>query len=285
MRRETIASAGLVSALVLTGCSYGSNEEPRPQLPQAIARTLPSNILQIETDDIHGNKRPASAVRVAIGNKALVLTAAHMLNGGSKHCTDENIMQPGKGNAVYSPVRQTKVQKSSDEAWKDMLWQDAAVIETDTAIPGGSPIKLSTQKPEQGTKLLMANYQNTATGEPRKTSEGPALFDATVVGTYKDKIVIASGDGKSYGNSQDTIVRPGSSGGAAIVEDQNSPDYGKLAGLSVVEWLGEYSNTSIESQFGYDGLQEGSYKVSFLEPTTETVGKTLAAAIVSCDVL
>lgn len=280
-----IASAGLVSALVVTGCSYSSNEEPRPQLPQAIARTLPSNVLQIETDDIHGNKRPASAVRVAIGSKTLVLTAAHMLNGGSKNCADENITQPSKGNAVYSPVRQTKVQKSSDEIWKDMRWQDAAVIETDTAIPGGDPIKLSSHRPEQGTKLLMANYQNTATGEPREASAGPALFDATVVGTYKDKIVIVSGDGNSYDKSQDTIVRPGSSGGAAIIEDPKSPDYGRLAGLSVVEWLGEYSNTSIESHFGYDGLQEGSYKVSFLEPTTEAVGRTLAASMVSCDVL
>jgi hypothetical protein len=280
-----ITSAGLVSALVLTGCSYGSEAEPRPQLPQAIARTLPPNILQIETDDIHGNMRPASAVRVAIGNKTLILTAAHMLNGGTKNCADENITQPSVGNIVYSPTRQTKVQKSSDDAWKDMRWQDAAVIETDGTVPGGSPIELSTQKPEKGTQLLMANYQNTSTGEPRDTSEGPALFDATVIGTYKDKIVIASGDGKSYGKSQDTIVRPGSSGGAAIVEDHNSPDYGKLAGLSVVEWLGEYSNASIASQFGYDSLQEGSYKVSFLEPTTEAVGRTLAAAMVSCDAL
>lgn len=280
-----IASAGLASALVLTGCSYGSSVEPRPQLPQAIARTLPDNILQIETDDIHGNKRPASAVRVAIGNKTLVLTAAHMLNGRTKNCADEYITQPSIGNAVYSPARQTRVQKSSDDAWKDMRWRDAAVIETDDVIPGGSPIKLSTQKPQPGAKLLMANYQNTATGEPRNTSEGPALFDATVIGTYKDKIVIASGDGKSYDKSQDAIVRPGSSGGAAIVEDPQSPDYGRLAGLSVVEWLGEYSSASIESQFGYDGLQEGSYKVSFLEPTTEAVGRTLAASTVSCDAL
>ena len=285
MRRETIASAGLVSALVVTGCSSGSHEEPRPQLPQAIARTLPANILQIETDDIHGNKRPASAVRVAIGNKTLILTAAHMLNGGAKNCANENITQPGVGNTVYSPTRQTKVRKSSDDAWKGMRWQDAAIIETDTPVPGGNPIELSTQKPKKGAKLLMANYQNTSTGEPRDASEGPALFDATVVGTYKDKIVIVSGDGKSYDKSQDTIVRPGSSGGAAIVEDRNSPDYGKLAGLSVVEWLGEYSNTSIKSQFGYEGLQEWSYKVSFLEPTTEAIGRTLAASTISCDAL
>lgn len=280
-----IASTGLVSALVLTGCSSDSNAEPRPQLPQAIARTLPDNILQIETDDIHGNMRPASAVRVAIGNKTLILTAAHMLNGGAKNCANETVTQPGVGNTIYTPVRQTKVQKSSDDAWKDMRWQDAAVIETDTVVPGSSPIELSAKKPEVGTTLLMANYQDTSTGEPRDTSEGPALFDATVVGAYKDKIVIVSGDGKSYDKSQDTIVRPGSSGGAAIVEDHNSPDYGKLAGLSVVEWLGVYGNESIETQFGYDGLQEGSYKVSFLEPTTEAVGRTLAAAMVSCDAL
>ncbi len=280
-----IASAGLASALVLTGCSHGSDKEPRPQLPQAIARTLPDNILRIETDDMHGNKRPASAVRVAIGNKTLVLTAAHMLNGGTKNCGNETITQPSASNTVYGPARQTKVQKSSDDAWKEMRWRDAAVIETEETVPGTHPIALSTAKPDKGTKLLMANYQDTATGKPRDALAGPALFDATVVGSYKDKIVIVSGDGKTYSDSSDTMVRPGSSGGAAIIEDRKSPDYGKLAGLSVVEWLGKYSSESIESQFGYDGLQEGSYKISFLEPTTEAIGRSLASSMISCDAL
>jgi hypothetical protein len=277
MKREQIAAV----ALVLTGCSAGS-AEPRPQLPEAITRTLPDNILQIETNDMDGQKRPASAVRAMIGQQAMVLTAAHMLNGGIEQCGQENITQPATGH-VYAPADQTRVPRSSDESWGLMNWQDAAVIRTTDSLMGTAALKLSTRAVQPGEKLLLASYQDKPTGTNRSIADGPALFDATVVGTYKDKIAVVSGDGTSYGTVKDNEIRSGSSGGAAIVMDTSSPDYGDLAGLTVAEWRGKMSDASIERQFGYSNLADGMYKVSFIEPITETIATRLADAVVPCD--
>ncbi len=293
MKREKLAAAGLVSALVLTGCSQEAPSHPEykgrtastgAQLPREIARLLPDNILRIETDDIDGKARGASAVRVAIGNKALVFTAAHMLNGATKHCEKETITQHAVNQ--YVPARQTKVRKSSDAEWDAMNWQDAAAIQaTDPVVGSDEGVSPSAHKPRPGTKVVMANYQDLPDGNGRSADDGQAIFDGVVVGTFKDKLVVASGEGKSYGHVDDFKARTGSSGGAAIIADKASSDYGKLAGLTIATWVAEQSSENIAQQFGYDGLKDGTYTIGFVEPITQEIGQDLAADMVSCSSL
>ena len=143
MKREALATAGLVSALVLTGCS-NTHETPKAQLPKEIAQAVPGNVMQLETNDIQGAKRAASAVRVAIGQKTMVLTAAHMLNGGMEQCGDEKATQASTGNDYYSRA-QTPVVKSTNDAWNGMGRFDAAVIRTTEDLSGGPAFKLAAE--------------------------------------------------------------------------------------------------------------------------------------------
>ena len=296
MKREALVAGGLASALILTGCSTTTSESHKEYpgktattgavLPDSLKRVLKDNILKLQTNDIEGEPRAATAVRVAIGSRTIALTAAHMLNGATKDCADETIWQPHANGFVdqYEAARQTQVRRSHDTEWDSMPWQDAAGIMTDRTMKGANDgISLAAHTPKPGTKVLLANYQELPDGNPRdittKKGYSPALFDGTVVGTFKHKIVIATGGGDSYGPVDDFVTRGGSSGGAAVVADAKSSDYGKLAGLTIETLLAPKTAQQISADYGYSGMPDGSYAVGFIEPTTAVIGEELKQGV------
>lgn len=291
MKREKLAAVGLTSALLLTGCAIETQDtavqavapadaKGHVALAGALQTEITNNILQLETDNVQGNLRFASAVRVSVGNKVLALTAAHMLDGSTPDCANETMYQIGSNSIVtqYLPSQQSPVPRSSDYDWDTMDRVDAAAIELEEA--GSSrAMPISSASPAVGSRVLLANFQELANGLARDTSrdndgQWPAIFGGIIVGHFKNKLVVATGHEDSYGVVNDFALRGGSSGGAAIIDNPTSPNNDKLAGLTIATLNSAKTADQIDQAYGYE-LPAGSYTVGFIEPITTAIATDL----------
>ncbi|MGF7228800.1 MAG: hypothetical protein ACQR33_02330 [Candidatus Saccharibacteria bacterium] len=289
MRRETFAAVGITSALLLSGCAAEtqvdsnqrvSSSQNRAALPSAIEAELAANILQFKTEDSSQHPEYGSAVRVALGNKAIILTAAHMLGGATKDCSQETLYASnGDGTTTqYTPTLQSPVPRSSNYEWDNMNRVDAAAIIPDVTT-GADALAITSKEPKVGSTLIMANFQAFPDGTSRDVAAYdaarlPAIYSGIVVGYFKKKLVVATGHGESYGATSDDTQRSASSGGAAIIDNPTSPDNARLAGLTISTLNDTKTAAQIEQMYGYQP-PEGTYTVGFVEPITQSVANRL----------
>lgn len=254
--RESLIAAGLAVG-IMAGCAAPEEgQQPDQALMQALPSAVEAHIANTAKVRNEG-ENIGSAIRIALGSKAMYLTARHVSdNLGACEPGDLEFMESGaQGVEQYLPRTTART-------------SELAILDAETTgHPKGAP--LAAELPQKGDKAYFITYQSDRTGERGPYEEGelqkPATFMGTVVASSVAELRVAV-------PAADTSLPTdfgGASGAGVFTKDGSVTSIVNKAGLAPTD------AAQLEGEYGVQ-LKAGSYDQLVGVPINDAIVTELA---------